>query len=308
MGGTNTTVTEIVEAYLGKDFLKCMGESSDAARNDNSAPTTAKTTKQWCDLTAKTRGGWRVLLLVSCGPAIRVSHHFECVLKLVKSKQFEVVVGFGGSGTLPSMVSHTVRSFVVETGVFGRTDPWSAICHMLTSSHDVLDYSTAVVVYATVLDGSRKIECRQIAKDTPGLRAFGYEFRSCGKPGCSPCPPDLRVFNRSERVRVRCLKCGWQSSWARTDSDNKHFKRVNALAAPQLFWHHFPPSPDLENFFVDLTERHNAIAARSAQRCRKRGKKLQRKKTLQKSKKHEQDAKMLDLIKAEHSPDMDVDE
>jgi hypothetical protein len=83
-GGTNTTITEIVEAYLGTDFLKCMGESSDAARSDDSALATAKMTKPWCDLTAKARGGWRGLLLVSCGPAIRVSHHFDCVLKLVK--------------------------------------------------------------------------------------------------------------------------------------------------------------------------------------------------------------------------------
>lgn len=223
------------------------------------------------------------------------------------SNQFEVVIGFGGSGTLPSMVSHTVRSFVVETGVFGRTDPWSAICHMLTSNHDVLDYSTAVVVYATVVNGSRQVECRQITKDAPGLRAFGYEFRSCGKPGCSPCAPDLRVFNRKERVRVRCLKCGWQSSWARTDRDNKHFKRVNALAAPQLFWHHFPPSPDLQNFFVDLTERQNAIAAQSAQRCRKGGQESQRKETLQKHRIYQQDAKMLDLTEPNHLPDMDVD-
>lgn len=29
-GGTNTTITEIIEAYLGTEFLKCMGEASDA--------------------------------------------------------------------------------------------------------------------------------------------------------------------------------------------------------------------------------------------------------------------------------------
>ncbi|KAG1887457.1 uncharacterized protein F5891DRAFT_1199920 [Suillus fuscotomentosus] len=307
-GGTNTTITEIIEAYLGTEFLKCMGEASDAARTDNSTFTTAKSTKPWCDLTSRARGGWRGLLLVSCGPAMRVSHHFESVLKLVKSNQFEVIVGFGGSGTLPSMVSHTVRSFVVDTGVFGRTDPWSAICHMLTSNHDVLDYTTAVVVYATAVNGCRQIECRQIAKDAPGLRAFGYEFRSCGKPGCNPVPADLRVFNQKERVRVRCLKCGWRSAWARTDKDNKHFKRVNALAAPQLFWHHFPPSADLQNFFVDLTERQNAIAAQSAQISRKRGGESKRKKTLQKFKNRQQDAEMLDLTGSHHSPAMDVDE
>ncbi|KIK32561.1 hypothetical protein CY34DRAFT_110922 [Suillus luteus UH-Slu-Lm8-n1] len=37
----------------------------------------------WCDLTAKAGGGWRGLFMVSCGPAIRVSHHFEQVKSLV---------------------------------------------------------------------------------------------------------------------------------------------------------------------------------------------------------------------------------
>ncbi|KAG1805998.1 uncharacterized protein BJ212DRAFT_1303849 [Suillus subaureus] len=153
-GGNNMTITKIVEAYLGTEFLKCMGEASDAARSHHSILTTAKSMKLWCNLTTKARGGWRGLLLVSCGPAIRVSHHFESVLKLVKSDQFKVMVVFGGSGTLPSMVSHTVYSFIVEAGVFGQTDPWSAICHMLTSNNDVLDYTMAVVVYVTTVNGS----------------------------------------------------------------------------------------------------------------------------------------------------------
>jgi hypothetical protein len=46
--------------------------------------------------------------------------------------------------------------------------------------------------------------------------------------------------------------CSWSSPWVRTDADNKHFIRVNSLAAPQIFWHHFPPSKELQEFFVKL--------------------------------------------------------
>jgi hypothetical protein len=82
-GGTNTTITEILQAYLGKDFVKGMKASAIAARNDTTVRKTLNGKAPWCDLTAKARGGWRGLFMVSCGPAIRVSHHFEEVKALV---------------------------------------------------------------------------------------------------------------------------------------------------------------------------------------------------------------------------------
>jgi hypothetical protein len=83
-GGTNTTAAEIIEAYLGKQFIKAMKMAASFARDDNSVETTIKGGAPWCDTTPKARGGRRGLILVTCGPAIRVSHHFESLLKLVK--------------------------------------------------------------------------------------------------------------------------------------------------------------------------------------------------------------------------------
>lgn len=83
-GGTNTTAAEIIQAYLGKQFLKAMKIASKHAREDKSAETTIKGSAPWCDTTPKARGGRRGLILVTCGPAIRVSHHFDSLLKLVK--------------------------------------------------------------------------------------------------------------------------------------------------------------------------------------------------------------------------------
>jgi hypothetical protein len=170
---------------------------------------------------------------------------------------------------LPSTVSNTVRSLVMGTGVFGRTDMWSAVCDMVASSHDFLDYTTAVVVYASTVDNRRVVECRQIGKDIPGSRAFGYEFKSCPTPGCHPAPADMRVHNQNFRVHLRCLKCDWRSACARNDEDNKHFKRLHKLVAPQLFWHHFPPSTDLQNYFVELTNTEQAEPRPSQQGKRK---------------------------------------
>lgn len=149
-------------------------------------------------------------------------------------------------------MSHTVRSLIVETGVFGQTDPWSALRDILTSNHQVLDYTTVVALYVNTASGSRQIECRQIGKDTPASNAFGYQFKLCRTAGCDPGQTGIRFCNRSDKVRVRCTLCSWSSPWVRTDADNKHFIRVNSLAAPQIFWHHFPPSKELQEFFVKL--------------------------------------------------------
>ncbi|KAG2029999.1 hypothetical protein BDR03DRAFT_1017659 [Suillus americanus] len=147
-GGTNTTITEILMAYLGHDFIKSMTLSLDAARSDKTVSRMA-------------------------------------------------------NGTAPSL-------------------------RILAS----VDAPTSVVVFATTVDNRRVAECRQIAKDIPGLCTFGYEFKSCPTSGCQPAPADMRVHNHGVKVHLRCLKCNWRSASAKTDADNKHFKRVNKLVAP----------------------------------------------------------------------------
>jgi hypothetical protein len=37
--------------------------------------------------------------------------------------------------------------------------------------------------------------------------------------------------------------------------------RICKLHAPQLFWHHFPPLTDLQNFFVEITNSDNTQSA-----------------------------------------------
>ncbi|KAG1717612.1 uncharacterized protein EDB91DRAFT_1016389, partial [Suillus paluster] len=121
----------------------------------------------------------RGLMLVSCGPAVRVHHHFDSVVEMVQKDRLDFVVGFGGSGTLPPLVASIVRSFVVDAGVFGCTNVWSSFCDTISSAQSVLDHTTVVLVYAEVVNGIRQVECRQIAKNLPGLRAFGGDFNSC---------------------------------------------------------------------------------------------------------------------------------
>lgn len=176
----------------------------------------------------------------------------------------DFVLAFGGSGTLPSMISNTVRSFMMEMGVFGRKDVWAGLTQMLATSNDFLEYTTAVVVYSSYLTGQRTVECRQITKDSLGVRAFGFEFKACATQGCHPSAADMRVFNKDAKVHLCCLKCHWRSAWVRTDEDNEYFKRVHKIVAPTLFWHHFPPSIGLQNLFVEVSKPKAGAAASSS--------------------------------------------
>ena len=74
-------VDEILAEYLGKAFREAMQSSSDAARN--SAPKEVGSS-DWYDDTPYTRGGWRGIFLLSCGPPVNASHHFESLLKMVE--------------------------------------------------------------------------------------------------------------------------------------------------------------------------------------------------------------------------------
>jgi hypothetical protein len=83
-GGTSTSIKEIMTAYLGQEFRSAMQAASVAARSDESIRKTVNGNDVWCDLTARARGGWKGLFMVSCGPAIRVSHHFDEVKGVVQ--------------------------------------------------------------------------------------------------------------------------------------------------------------------------------------------------------------------------------
>ncbi|KAG2062446.1 hypothetical protein BDR04DRAFT_1123937, partial [Suillus decipiens] len=148
-GGTNTTAAEIIEAYLGKPFLRAMKMAASHARDDKSVETTIKGGTPWCDTTPKARGGRRGLILVTCGPAMRVNHHFDSLLTLVKEDIFDFIIGFGGASTLPVNVGPMVQSFVRNATLFGIPDVWDSLCELLASSPDVLDHNTVVIVYGS---------------------------------------------------------------------------------------------------------------------------------------------------------------
>jgi hypothetical protein len=171
---------------------------------------------------------------------------------------FDFIIGFGGSSTLPVNVGPMVQAFVRNATLFGIPDVWDSLCELLASSPDVLDYNTVVIVYGSYVEGRRIVESREIGKHRPPYRAFGHEFSACAKEGCRPEVSDNRVSTKNGKVRITCAKCQWTSAWVPIDRDNEYFFRVKHTIAPTLFWHHFPPSAGLRNFFVNSTQDMNS--------------------------------------------------
>jgi hypothetical protein len=167
---------------------------------------------------------------------------------------FDFIIGFGGASTLPVDVGPMVQSFVRNATLFGIPDVWDSLCELLASSPDVLDHNTVVIVYGSYKEGKRIVESREISKHRPPYRAFGHEFSACAKEGCRPAVSDNRVSTRNSKVRITCAKCQWTSAWVAIDKDNEYFFRVKPTISPTLFWHHFPPSAGLNNFFVNATQ------------------------------------------------------
>ncbi|KIK76723.1 hypothetical protein PAXRUDRAFT_17988 [Paxillus rubicundulus Ve08.2h10] len=105
--GKHATAPDVLEAFLGVEFLTNAKKAAKQAHCQPSSPEDC-----WYKTGAHWRGGWRCLALCTCGPAMTVSSHFEKVRQLVADDVFNVVLGFGGLSTLSMQVREGISKFV----------------------------------------------------------------------------------------------------------------------------------------------------------------------------------------------------
>ena len=82
--GVSTTLTlpDLVRGYVGDAILQEMIKVSGLARAYNFVPEISPGLRPWADITPKARGGWRVMVMVSCGSSVRVPVHWEFITQL----------------------------------------------------------------------------------------------------------------------------------------------------------------------------------------------------------------------------------
>jgi hypothetical protein len=81
--GTNLTLPDLVRGYVGDDTLHKMMNASAAARSYNPFLEISPGVAPWATITPKARGGWRVMVMVSCGSSVRIPMHWEYITQLL---------------------------------------------------------------------------------------------------------------------------------------------------------------------------------------------------------------------------------
>ena len=164
---------------------------------------------------------------------------------------FDFVVAFGGSSTLSAYVKTAISESIVGIGVDKTSGIWQTISHAVGRDMKLLHTNNVIVIYRERGEG---IKCRQIGLHCPPLRAWGFEFKACAKSDCRPSQHDFIIRDNDVGVRMTCRVCEWQSA-------SLKFRDVEGLlyrlsrTTPDVFWHEYPPSAELENVFVSTTER-----------------------------------------------------
>src|SRR5258705_5541897 len=178
-------------------------------------------------------GGLRVLLMMSCGPAMTKEAHRMRVKKLVTeyvlfvrlifplasfrlhSGLFDLVLGFSGETTLPEFVMDELQGLIRAVTVDSITHIWSVLCKTFKHSERLLNHSTLIVIFQ---DGP-VLRCIELGLHEPPHRVLGVKLW-CGMSNgtCHPGPGDL--FYKSSRsgtprecLKQKCRRCGFNSDW-----------------------------------------------------------------------------------------------
>ena len=84
--GVSTTMTlpDLIKTYVGEGILQEMVEAWKLARSYNIIHEVSPGLAPWADITPKVRGGWRVMIMVSCGSAVKQPNHWEYITQLLR--------------------------------------------------------------------------------------------------------------------------------------------------------------------------------------------------------------------------------
>jgi hypothetical protein len=80
--GTFLSLPDLVRGYVGDGTLREMQKASEFARGYEVVHEISPGVTPWADITPKVRGGWRVMVMVSCGSSVRAPMHWEYISQL----------------------------------------------------------------------------------------------------------------------------------------------------------------------------------------------------------------------------------
>ncbi|KAK2464058.1 hypothetical protein APHAL10511_003928 [Amanita phalloides] len=147
------TIEQVANNYVGTTVLECMRDVSIVAREDELELEVLPGVKPWVGMARKERGGWRVLIMVSCGAAVREPLHWSFIVNLLNENMFDIIIGFGGLETIPLHVKNFVDNFVQQVATMGMGNIWETV-------RDVLILNPGVVVSNSIIAAYRSKQGR----------------------------------------------------------------------------------------------------------------------------------------------------
>jgi hypothetical protein len=158
---------------------------------------------------------------------------------VLNSGLFDMVVGFSGASTIPHFVTSGLVKLITEIAVDRERNVWDALGRTMANDATLLKHSPVTVIYRDVND---KVISRAFGFHTPPVRVWGCDFSYCGTRECNPMPRDVyfktKGSGEAQKVRQRCLKCGWKSDW-KSIQDFDFLQQWDASHA-LVYWHNFP--------------------------------------------------------------------
>jgi hypothetical protein len=266
--GVSTTLTlpDLVRTYVGDNILEEMARASALARSYTGVHEISPGVAPWADITPRVRGGWRVMVMVACGSAVRQPVHWDYITQLftqyvfplieqtiadaekLYSKCLDLLIGFGGHETMPHDVQPFVNGLVEKVAIHGIDgDIWRIVRDNLIAYPSTVTTNTVIAAYAT----DSGFVAREIGMHR-AERPLGYHFASCGTADCPSKERPGHILGELRDMtsaRIRCKTCKWRSKIVKLENQD-FFRPLHATQAPLLFHHAFPSPPGLSTMFL----------------------------------------------------------
>lgn len=166
------------------------------------------------------------------------------------SDALDFVIAFGGSSTISPYVKGAISLAIEGIGVDKTANIWDTVSRVVGRDVNLLHTNNVLLIYR---EREGPVLCRLIGLHAPPIRAWGVEFTACGNESCRPSEYDLIVRNNDCGTRVVCSRCNWRSAALKVDDIKGVLHRLNSTV-PDVFWHDYPPSPELRDIFVSVTK------------------------------------------------------
>lgn len=168
--------------------------------------------------------------------------------------EFDFVLAFAGSSTISTFVKGAISQAIQGVGVDKTCDIWDTLTRAVGRDINLLHTNSVIAIYR---ERRGEVRCRQIGLHCPPTRAWGFEFTACGSDECRPTPYDFIIRDNGTGVRATCRRCNWASVALKPrDLDGLLFRLSSTV--PDVFWHEYPPSVELQDLFVRVTKQRRA--------------------------------------------------